>query len=264
MSQTDEAVLVDHDGAVLTIVFNRPDVRNALTADLEAGLVDALRRAGEPDIRAVVVTGRGPVFCAGANTKELAGNEQRDAAVLRVRAREIPETVLLPLARLEKPVIAALNGPAVGAGIGLALAADFRFCAESASFVFAFRRVALVPDLGTCWTLPRIVGHRAARDLLMLGSTVPAAEALALGLADRVVADDDLARAAAAFAHELASGPTLALGLTKQLLRRSQDVDLEQFLEQEVLVQSILVRSDDHQEGVTALSQRRPPVFRGR
>ena len=172
--------------------------------------------------------------------------------------------MLLPLTRLEKPVIAALNGPAVGAGIGLALAADFRFCAESASFVFAFRRVALVPDLGTCWTLPRIVGHRVALDLVMLGSTVPAAEALALGLADRVVADDDLARAAAAFAHELASGPTLALGLTKQLLRRSQDVDLEQFLEQEVLVQSILVRSDDHQEGVAALSQRRPPVFRGR
>lgn len=263
MGDRNDAVLIEQRDSVLTIVLNRPDVRNALTADLEAGLIDALRHAGESDVRAVVLTARGPVFCAGANTKELAGNEDRHASALRVRARELPETVLLPLMRLEKPVVAALNGPAVGAGIGLALAADFRVCAESAAFVFAFRRVALAPDLGTCWTLPRIVGHRVARDLLMFGPTVSSHEALDMGLADRVVADADLAEASHDLACELAQGPTLALGLTKLLLRRAHDLDLEQFLEHEVLVQSVLVRSEDHQEGVTALKARRAPEFRG-
>jgi 2-(1,2-epoxy-1,2-dihydrophenyl)acetyl-CoA isomerase len=257
------AVLLERRGSVLTIVLNRPDVRNALTADLEAGLIDALGHAGEPDVRAVVLSARGPVFCSGANTKELAGNDERHASALRVRARELPETVLMPLMRLEKPVIAAINGPAVGAGIGLALAADFRVCAESAAFTFAFGRVALAPDLGTCWTLPRIVGHRAARDLLMFGRTVAAQDALDIGLADRVVADADLAEASRELAQDLAQGPTLALGLTKMLLRRAHDLDLEQFLEHEVLVQSVLVRSDDHQEGVTALRARRAPEFRG-
>ena len=145
MADGAEAVVAEFRDDVLSITLNCPDVRNALTPRLEQGLALAIRDAQSPKVRAVVITGRGTVFCAGANIKELDENDDRDAATLRVRAKEIPESLLLPLIRLEKPVIAALNCPAVGDGIGLALAADFRICAEHASFIFAFRRVGLVP-----------------------------------------------------------------------------------------------------------------------
>ena len=259
------AVEVEETEGVLTITLNRPEVRNALVPDLEAGLIDAIGRAAAPSVRAVVLTGAGPTFCAGANMKELDGhNDDRDEAALHPRARELPDRVVLPLWALEKPVIAALNGPAVGAGIGLALAADFRIGVSSASFVFAFHRVALAPDLGTCWALPRIVGDRVARDLLLRGRALPAGDALECGLLDHVAADDELRTVAHAWAEELAQGPTLALAKTKYLLRRAETLDLESFLEEEVLAQSVLVRSDDHHEGVAAFTDRRPPSFTGR
>ena len=265
MDGASDAVLMDRDdGGVLTITLNAPAVRNALTATLEAGLKHAIEEANSSAVRAVVLTGNGPVFCAGANMKELNSNEGRDAASLRVRAREIPESLLLPLTRLEKPVIAALNGAAVGAGIGLALAADYRICAQRASFIFAFLRLGLVPDLGIAWTLPRLIGYRASRDLLYRGRTVTAQHALEIGLVDKVVADADLSAAAAQLARDLADGPTMAIGATKQLLLRGSDVSLERFLGEEVLVQTALVRSEDHLEGVAAQAQRRTPTFRGR
>jgi 2-(1,2-epoxy-1,2-dihydrophenyl)acetyl-CoA isomerase len=264
MDSPEAAVLLDEDGGVLTITLHAPQVRNALTPAIEAGLERGIHQANQPRVRAVVVTGNGPAFCAGANTKELDSNDERDAATLRMRAREIPEGLLLPLVRLEKPVIAAINGPVAGAGIGIALAADYRICATSASFVFAFKRLGLAPDLGIGWTLPRLIGYRAARDVLLGGTTMTADEARTLGLADDVVPDADLASTAADLARELAEGPTMALGATKTLLRYGSELSLEQFLSQEVLFQSGLVRSEDHLEGVSALSERRTPQFRGR
>lgn len=264
MDGSADAVLTAQDGGVFTITLNAPEARNAFTPAVERGLKRAIHDANGPQVRSVVLTGSGPAFCAGANMKELDTNEGKDAASLRVRAREIPESILLPLTRLEKPVVVALNGPAVGAGIGLALAADYRVFAERASLVFAFLRLGLVPDLGIAWTLPRLVGYRAARDLLLRGRTVTAAEALALGLADEVVADDDLTSAATALAAELAAGPTMAMGATKYLLHRGVEVGLERFLEEEVLLQTTLVRSEDHAEGVSAQRERRAAQFHGR
>jgi 2-(1,2-epoxy-1,2-dihydrophenyl)acetyl-CoA isomerase len=264
MNSTDDAVLMAMDGGVLTVTLNSPRVRNALIDGIEAGLARAAKEANGSKVRSVILTGNGPAFCAGANMKELDENEERDAGTLRARAREIPESVLLPLARIEKPVIVALNGAAVGAGIGLALTGDYRVCAQSSSFIFAFLRLGLAPDLGIAWTLPRLIGYQAARDLLFRGQTVTAEEAFQLGLADKVVPDDDLAEAAKELACELAEGPTLALGATKTLLRRGAELDLERFLDYEVLAQSMLVGTEDHREAVNAHGGRRAPKFRGR
>jgi 2-(1,2-epoxy-1,2-dihydrophenyl)acetyl-CoA isomerase len=264
LEESDDQVLAGFERGVFTITLNSPRVRNALTPGIEAGLRIGLKRAEQSDVRAVVLTGRGPAFCAGANMKELDSNDDRDEASLRLRAREIPESILLPLARLEKPVIVALNGPAVGAGIGLALVADYRVWSSSASMVFAFLRLGLVPDLGIAWSLPRLIGHRLSRDLLLDGRTVAAEEALSLGLADNVVDPDELQATAETFARELAQRPTMAWGATKRLLARGGDSSLERFLDEEVLVQSGLVRTEDHAEGVRAHLERRSPEFRGR
>lgn len=259
----DPAVLLEENDGVLTATLDRAEHRNSLTAEIEAGLEEAIRRAATPAIRALLLQANGPVFCAGANARELDGNDARSEAELRVRAREIPERLLVPLVRLEKPVVAAIEGPVVGAGIGLVLAADFRVLSSRASFMFAFHRVGLAPDLGTCWSLPRLVGMAAARDILLRGRTVDAEEAQALHLVDDVCAPDDVRARAADLAAELAAGPTLALGFTKRLLERGQSLDLETFLEHEVLAQSALVRSQDHHEGITAFRERRPPEFGG-
>ena len=260
---TTDAVLIDVDASVMTLTLNVPELRNALTPDIEAGLVRGIEAAASGDVRALIVTGSGPAFCAGASTKELGANDEKDLSSLRARARVIPDTVLQPLVRLEKPVIAAVNGWAVGAGIGIALACDFRLGSDSTRFLFGFRRLALAPDLGIAWFLPRLIGYRAARDLLFADRQVDAATALELGLLDEVVHDDALKQRADALAHELAAGPTLALGLMKRMLHTNSEVDLGTFLEGETLVQTLLVRADDHQEGVDALAARRPPKFRG-
>ena len=260
----DPAVVIEDHGGVLVATLDRAEHRNSLTPEIEAGLEEAIRRAATPAIRALLLQANGPVFCAGANARELDGNDARSEAELRVRAREIPERLLVPLVRLEKPVVAAIEGPVVGAGIGLVLAADFRVVASSASFMFAFHRVGLAPDLGTCWSLPRLVGLASARDILLRGRIVDAAEARTLQLADDVCEPSEVRLRARALAEELASGPTLALGFTKRLLERGQSLDLETFLEHEVLAQSALVRSDDHHEGIAAFRERRPPDFGGR
>jgi 2-(1,2-epoxy-1,2-dihydrophenyl)acetyl-CoA isomerase len=258
-----DAVLREVRDTVLTLTLNLPESRNALVPELERGLAEGINEAGSSNVRALILSGRGSAFCAGASMRELDGNEGRDLATLRMRAQVIPETILRPLYLLEKPVIAAINGWTVGAGIGIALAADYRICSEDARFLFGFRRLALVPDLGVCWMLPRLVGYRAARDMLLRDREVGAREAVELGLADEVVASSNLAERSFEIASELATGPTLALGFTKQMLLRSHDLDLDSFLQYETLRQTILVGGEDHQEGVQALTDRRSPQFEG-
>ena len=259
-----DAVVVGESAGVLTIRMNSPETRNALGPEVEHGLVDALAAAAAADVRAVVLTGTGPAFCAGASTGELDSNEGRDQATLAARARVIPDTILVPLYRLAKPVVASVNGWAVGAGLGLALAADFRVLAADARLRFGFRRVGLAPDLATGWMLPRLVGMRAARDLLTFDRVIDAEAALVMGIADEVVAAEQLASRVAELAAELADGPTLAFAAMKQMLQRAFDLDLGSFLEREVMAQSLLVRTDDHQEGVDALVGKREPKFLGR
>ena len=259
MSDTPSQLLVTHDGAVQTITLNRPDVLNALDLAMHERLAAALDRAAQPDVRALVITGSGRGFCVGQDVGEF----PRDAAAVGELLSRHFNPAIRALCGLPKPVIAAINGPAAGAGLALALACDLRLAAASASLVPAFGRIGLVPDSGLSHTLPRLIGPAAAFDWIVSGRRIAAPEAEVLGLVTRVVEDHDLAAETAALATELAAGPTAAIGLTKQLIGRSLESSLDEQLDEEARLQSIAAAGDDFAEGVAAFLEKRPPRFTG-
>jgi 2-(1,2-epoxy-1,2-dihydrophenyl)acetyl-CoA isomerase len=208
----------------------------------------------------VILTGAGRAFCAGQDLKERLAP---DAAPLDVEVRERYDPIVLAIRRLPKPVIAAVNGVAAGAGAALAFACDLRIAAEEASFVLAFGRIGLVPDSGASWFLPRIVGAARAAELLYLPDPLPAAEALRIGLVSRVVPGEQLLTETEALARRLAAGAPLALALTKRALDRSLEVGLAEALDHEASLQGIAGRSADHAEGLAAFVEKRAPRFRG-
>ena len=259
MSDTPSQLLVTHDGAVQTITLNRPDVLNALDLAMHERLAAALDRAAEPDVRARVITGSGRGFCVGQDVGEF----PRDAAAVGELLSRHFNPAIRALCGLPKPVIAAINGPAAGAGLALALACDLRLAAASASLVPAFGRIGLVPDSGLSHTLPRLIGSAAAFDWIVSGRRIAAPEAEVMGLVTRVVEDHDLAAETAALATELAAGPTAAIGLTKQLIGRSLESSLDEQLDEEARLQAIAAAGDDFAEGVAAFLEKRPPRFTG-
>ena len=259
MSDTQSELLVTHDGAVQTITLNRPDVLNALDLAMHERLAAALDRAAQPDVRALVITGSGRGFCVGQDVGEF----PRDAAAVGELLSRHFNPAIRALCGLPKPVIAAINGPAAGAGLALALACDLRLAAASASLVPAFGRIGLVPDSGLSHTLPRLIGSAAAFDWMVSGRRIAAPEAEAMGLVTRVVEDHDLAAETAALATELAAGPTAAIGLTKQLIGRSLESSLDEQLDEEARLQAIAAAGDDFGEGVAAFLEKRPPRFTG-
>jgi 2-(1,2-epoxy-1,2-dihydrophenyl)acetyl-CoA isomerase len=259
MSETPSELLVTHDGAVQTITLNRPGVLNALDLALHVRLTAALDRAAQPDVRALVITGAGRGFCVGQDVGEF----PRNAAAVGELLRQHFNPAIRALRGLPKPVIAAINGPAAGAGLALALACDLRLAAASASLVPAFGRIGLVPDSGLSHTLPRLIGSAAAFDWMVSGRSIAAPEAEALGLVTRVVEDADLAAETDALAAELAAGPTAAIGRTKQLIGRSLESSLDDQLDEEARLQTIAAAGDDFAEGVAAFLEKRPPRFTG-
>ena len=259
MSDTPSELLVTHDGAVQTITLNRPDVLNALDLAMHERLAAALDRAAQPDVRALVITGSGRGFCVGQDVGEF----PRDAAAVGELLSRHFNPAIRALCGLPKPVIAAINGPAAGAGLALALACDLRLAAASASLVPAFGRIGLVPDSGLSHTLPRLIGSAAAFDWIVSGRRIAAPEAESMGLVTRVVEDAALAAETAALAAELAAGPTAAIGLTKQLIGRSLESSLDEQLDEEARLQAIAAAGDDFAEGVAAFLEKRPPRFTG-
>jgi 2-(1,2-epoxy-1,2-dihydrophenyl)acetyl-CoA isomerase len=259
MSETPSELLVTHHGAVQTITLNRPGVLNALDLAMHVRLAAALDRAAQPDVRALVITGAGRGFCVGQDVGEF----PRDAAAVGELLRQHFNPAIRALRGLPKPVIAAINGPAAGAGLALALACDLRLAAASASLVPAFGRIGLVPDSGLSHTLPRLIGSAAAFDWMVSGRSIAAPEAEALGLVTQVVEDADLAAETDALAAELAAGPTAAIGLTKQLIGRSLESSLDDQLDEEARLQAIAAAGDDFAEGVAAFLEKRPPRFTG-
>lgn len=259
-----DSVCWDLDGAVATITLNRPKARNALTAEMKGALLDALTRAArDPDVRAVVVTGAGGAFCAGQDLKEHGDiMASGGAPVDTVRRHYNP--IITAIMTMPKPVIAAIAGSAAGAGASLAFACDFRVAARGASFLMAFARVGLAADSGASWTLQRLAGAARAAELLMLAEPVSADQALALGLVNSVVGDDELMPAAAKLAGRLAAGPTLAYDGIKAQLLYAGTHGLAESLEYEARVQTRLGQTADHQAATSAFLNKQQPVFEGR
>ena len=253
-------VETSRDGGVLTITLNRPDVLNAFTADMHRELVGAFKEAREPEVRAVVVTGAGRGFCVGQDLNEF-GEAARDIAG---RLRRHYHPTVLAVRELEKPVLAAVNGPAAGAGLSFACACDLRLAAESATFVPAFINIGLVPDMGGTFFVRRLVGTSRAFEWMTSGRRLSAAEALEWGLVSEVVPDDRLAERAAERAAELAALPTRGIGLTKRLFDHAETATLDEQLEFEAQLQAAATETADFREGVSAFLEKREPNFEGR
>jgi 2-(1,2-epoxy-1,2-dihydrophenyl)acetyl-CoA isomerase len=262
-----ETVNLRRDGAAATIELNRPEALNAWSSQLGIDLLAAVRAVADDDaVRAVVVTGAGRAFSAGADLKDLSGREERTLEghvdVRKVLAERY-HPIIAGLRTMPKPVLAAVNGPAVGIGLSLALACDLVIAAESAYFLLAFVNIGLVPDGGSSLFVPARVGFARATEMAMLGERIPAARALEWGLVNRVVADADLAGEVAALRERLAAGPTRSYAGSKRQLNHWLYTRMDEQLALEADIQQEMAASRDFEEGVAAFVQKRPAAFEG-
>jgi 2-(1,2-epoxy-1,2-dihydrophenyl)acetyl-CoA isomerase len=253
-------IRVETADGVATVTLNRPDALNALTTQMRRELLSAIKGFARDDtVRTVVLTGAGRGFCSGADLR--GGSGERDF-------RRVLETEYNPLVRairdLPKPVIAAVNGVAAGAGVSLALACDLIYAAEDARFIQAFVRIGLVPDSGSTRALVRALGRHRASQLIFSGEPMTAAEALAAGLVNAVLPGESLMSAVAETAARLAAAPTRAIGLAKRSINAAEDASLDESLALEAQLQDLAGRTEDHAEGVAAFAEKREPRFGGR
>jgi enoyl-CoA hydratase/carnithine racemase len=254
------------DAGVATLAFARPEVLNALTFEVYADLRDLLGELPQrDDVGVLVITGRGRGFCSGGDVNAIIGQLQEMDAHGRLEFTRMTGEVVRRMRACPLPIIAAVNGVAAGAGAVIGLAADLRVLARSATFSFLFTKVGLAgADMGSAYLLPRLVGLSRATELLLLGDALDSDRALDLGLAHRVVEDEELPAAAAELARTLARGPALAYKTTKLLLSRELDMDLAGSLELEAVTQALLMSTRDHAEFYDAFTSRRPPRWTGR
>lgn len=259
-----QTVLYDVKDGVATLTMNRPEKLNAFNGIMLEELTRALDEIYErADIRVVVLTGAGRAFSAGADFEWF--DMAKFAPLMRVIPRRVSHRFFDDLEFLEKPVIAAINGIAAGAGAVLALASDFRIMADTARFAFLFTKVGLAgADMGAAFLLPQVVGFGRATELLMLGDTIDAPTAERYGLAYRVVPADRFVEETRALARRLADGPTQALGMTKRMLNNEWGMDLVAAIEAEAQAQALLLMAEDHKEFYRAFTEKRPPRFTGR
>jgi len=251
-----------HNGTAL-ISLNRPETLNAFTEAMILETTNAFKQAGrEASVRCVVITGNGRAFSSGQDLAEV--QEKSGQFSIGEHLRQGYNRLIQQMVSLEKPIIGAINGVAAGAGCGVALATDIRIAADKASFMLAFSKVGLVPDSGLNWLLPRIVGYARAYEMAVTAAKIPAEQALAWGLVNRVVPQAQLMETVDAWARQLAAGPTLAFGLTKRAMNQGWTTSLAETLEYEAHLQEVCGRSADNQEGVQAFLQKRPPVFQGK
>lgn len=254
------------EAGVATVTFDRPERLNALTFEVYADFRDLLGELEHrSDVKVLVVTGKGDGFCSGGDVDEIIGRLLEMDSNGLLEFTRMTGAVVERMRRLPVPIVASVNGVAAGAGAVIALAADLRLLAESASFHFLFTKVGLAgADMGAAYLLPRVVGLGRASEILLLGDKVSPPEAVSMGLASRVVADDQLMDETTALARRLAEGPTMALGATKVLLGRELDMDLGSSIELEAFTQALLMTSEDHAEFYRAFTGKRPPEWTGR
>ncbi len=254
------------DGSVATLVLDHQEVMNAVSPDMLAGLSEALDVVDDKrgEIRCLVLTGAGKAFCTGAN---LQGRSSEENLVRRNTGAAL-ETAFHPFLRrlrdLHCPFVTSVNGPAAGAGMSFALMGDIILCARSSYFLQAFRRIGLVPDCGSTWLLPRVIGKARAIELSLLGERLPAEKALEWGLINRVVDNSALAEETKKMAHDLANGPTIALSLIRRLYWESPHNSFEEQIDLEKQLQRQAGRAEDYKEGVSAFLEKRPAKFKGR
>jgi 2-(1,2-epoxy-1,2-dihydrophenyl)acetyl-CoA isomerase len=257
---------LDFDGHVAILTLDHPEVMNAVSVDMLGGLVDALDEIAErkAEVRCLVITGAGRAFCTGANLQ----GRNNDVTKKSGGAGATLETAFHPFLRrlrgLHCPIVTAVNGPAAGAGMSFALMGDLILCARSSYFLQAFRRIGLVPDCGSTWLLPRLIGKARSVELSLLGERLPAEKALEWGLINRVYDDAALMEETMKLARELANGPTVALSLIRKLYWDSTENSFEDQINLEVQSQRLAGATSDFKEGVSAFLEKRPANFTGR
>ncbi|MFI2370998.1 enoyl-CoA hydratase/isomerase family protein [Streptomyces sp. NPDC018833] len=264
-----DAVLYDVNDGLATITINRPEAMNAMNVEAKVALRDAAQAAAaDPAVRAVLLTATGKAFCVGQDLKEhvelLAADRETGSSQTMSTVREHYNPIVRALAGMPKPVVAGVNGVAAGAGLGFALAADYRIVADTAKFTTSFAGVALTADSGVSWTLPRLIGRSRAADLLLFPRSFSAQEAYDWGIVNRVVPADELAAEAAAVARGLAEGPTVAYAALKESLAYGADRSLSEALDKEEELQAQAGASADHAIAVQAFLAKEAPRYLGR
>ncbi|MBM3942120.1 MAG: enoyl-CoA hydratase [SAR202 cluster bacterium] len=262
-------VNLTQDDALAVITLNRPEARNALSPEMLGALGRALAFCRRPEVRAVLITGSGGAFCAGADVKDFVqylddGGPEALSHHLRSLADTLHREVILPLRRLEKPVVAGVNGVAAGAGFSLMLACDYRVAAENARFIMAYAGIGGTPDGGSTWLLPRLVGQARAMEVYFASQPLSATRSLELGLVSQVCPSEGFGHHALEIAQRLSQGPTAAYGKAKALFDAAWDASLEAQLDAEAAAISEMAQTHDFQEGIRAFAGKRRPWFRGR
>jgi 2-(1,2-epoxy-1,2-dihydrophenyl)acetyl-CoA isomerase len=258
---SSSTLLCARDGGVLTIAFNRPKSYNSFNEAMKEEFSGALREAShDPAVRCIVLRGAGEkAFCSGQDLKEHGGTGRS----LRESLERSYNPLIRRMREMEKPILGMINGVAAGAGCSIALACDMRVMSSGATLIEAFARIALVPDSGSHWFLPRLVGMARAFEYAATGRDIPADEAERVGLVNRVVPPGELEAVTMELARSLAAGPTRTIGLIKRTLNRALVTDLTALLEYEAAIQEIAAASSDHREGVAAFLEKRKAVFVG-
>lgn len=255
-------ILTEKKENLLIIQLNRPDKFNSFNREMALLLIDTLRKAEKDEtVRAILITGQGKAFCAGQDLTEAMSP---DGPGIKRIVEEHYNPIILAIRQIEKPIIAAVNGVAAGAGANIALACDIVYAAASASFIQAFSKIGLVPDSGGTFTLPRLIGMQMASALMITGDKLSAEDARAFGLVYKVFADEELMAQSTESAQKIAAMPTQAIGLTKRLLNKTWTNTLEQQLDMEGDLQVKSTLTEDYLEGVNAFLEKRKPVFKGK
>lgn len=255
-----ETIRYELNSGIAWIYLNRPEKLNAFIAKMNREVKDAIKAASVDDqVRCIVITGEGRAFCSGQDLSEVDENMDHGQVL-----RDHYGPMIMQIRQCEKPIVAAVNAVAAGAGFSLALACDFRLVSERASFLNAFIHVGLIPDSGNLYYLTQLVGQSKAVELSILGEKIPAVDAVAMGLANRLISLDTWEEDVSAFAARLAALPTKAIGLIKRSLKAVTELSFEDYLEQEAQGQRIAGLTTDHQEGINAFMEKRKPVYSGK